>query len=274
MTNWLREPLVHFIILGAGLFLVHGVWENSVSKSDYTVEISAAEIERQAAIFASENQRQPTDEDIQGLLFSHVEEQVLMREAQRLGLDEDDTIIRRRLAQKMRFMIEDSAPPTLPREKELREWFEARHDEFLVLEQRAFSHIYLSPGQHDDIEADAQIILTAVNDANWKSQGDPFIEQSEYPLVDKIALSRKFGRNFAQGLFAMPSNQSWQGPIESSFGLHLVRIDEQTDQRAPSFEEARPDIEKKWIDQTSRRANHDRLEALLKKYKVEVGDVQ
>jgi len=105
MKNWLREPLVHFILLGAGLFLAHSVWEKQVAKSDYTINISAAEIERQAAIFATENQRQPTDEDIQGLLFAHVEEQVLMREAERLGLGEDDTIIRRRMAQKMRFIL-------------------------------------------------------------------------------------------------------------------------------------------------------------------------
>jgi len=103
MNKLIREPLVHFILIGALLFAGHHFWSKAFSKEDYTIYVSDTEIRRQAEIFASENQRQPTDEDIQGLIFAHVEEQILMREAQRLGLEADDTIIRRRLAQKMRF---------------------------------------------------------------------------------------------------------------------------------------------------------------------------
>ena len=110
MQKLWREPLVHFTLLGAALFAGHALWQRAVTKADYTITISAAELERQAVIFAGENRRQPTDEDIQALLFSYVEEQALMREAQKLGLGDDDTIIKRRLAQKMRFMIEDINP--------------------------------------------------------------------------------------------------------------------------------------------------------------------
>lgn len=274
MKNWLREPLIHFVVLGAGLFLAHGLWAKHVQKADYTIAISAAEIERQAAIFATENQRQPTDEDIQSLLFAHVEEQVLMREAERLGLGEDDTIIRRRLAQKMRFMIEDSAPPELPSDADLEDWFDDHKDEFIVPEKRGFSHIYLSPGQHSDIESDGQKILENVTDENWQTLGDPFIEQSSYGLMDKLSVSRKFGRSFAVSLFDLEPTADWQGPIESSFGLHVVRVDTQNEERQPSFDEARADIEARWLDQASRQGNHDRLEALLKQYKIEVEDTE
>ena len=96
MSRLHREPLVHFIILGALLFAGHMLWQTHISKADYTITVTADEMERQALIFAGENRRAPTDEDLKALLFAHVEEQALMREAQRIGLGEDDTIIRRR----------------------------------------------------------------------------------------------------------------------------------------------------------------------------------
>ena len=89
MTKLSREPLVHFILLGALLFAGHLLWQRHVTKADHTIIVTAEEMERQALIFAGENRRQPTDEDLKALLFAHVEEQALMREAERIGLGED-----------------------------------------------------------------------------------------------------------------------------------------------------------------------------------------
>ena len=115
MRKILSEPLAQFIFLGCLLFLAHNFWEGVVLRKHMTINVSAEEIERQALIFASENQRPPTDDDIRALLFAHIEEEALMREALKRGLDKDDTIIRRRLAQKMRFIIEDIDEQTLPK---------------------------------------------------------------------------------------------------------------------------------------------------------------
>lgn len=270
MKSLLREPLFHFILLGAGLFLAHGVWEKSVAKSDYTIDISAAEIQRQAAIFASENRRQPSDEDIQALLFAHVEEQVLMREAERLGLGDDDTIIRRRMAQKMRFMIDETAPPNPPKESELRAWFDTRQDQFKKPAQRAFSHVYLSPTSHENVHTEAAKTLETITDQNWTKIGDPFIEQNAYPLMDAAATSRVFGRAFAADLFKLGDNKDWQGPVASSYGLHIVRVDEAIPSFQPDFDEARNEIAAAWQDDALRSGNIERLENLLKKYKVNV----
>lgn len=273
MNKLIREPLVHFTLIGALLFAGHHFWSKSVSKEDYTIYVSDAEIRRQAEIFASENQRQPSDEDIQALIFAHVEEQILMREAQRLGLDSDDTIIRRRLAQKMRFMINEDTPPDPPSDADLKTWFEANSAQFIKPEQRAFTHVYFSPGEHDNVEAAAANALKQITDDNWKRIGDPFIETNQLPLVDKVTLTRRYGSNFANELFALGTGDNWQGPIASAFGMHLIRIDDKRARKAPEFEKAKSDVIKAWQEQALRKSNEQRLIDLLEKYKVEVEGV-
>ena len=273
MKKLIREPLVHFILIGALLFAGHHLWSKTVSKEDYTIYVTDAEIRRQAEIFASENQRTPTDEDIQALIFAHVEEQILMREAQRLGLEEDDTIIRRRLAQKMRFMVNEDTPPRLPGDDALKSWFEQNSDKFVQPEQRAFTHVYFSPGEHENVETAARNALTKINDANWKQMGDPFIESNQLPLTDKANVTRRYGNNFAAKLFDLEDNRNWQGPISSAFGMHLVRIDQSIARQAPGFEDARADIALAWQEEKLRENNEQRLVDLLEKYKVEVEEV-
>lgn len=276
MRTFWREPLVHFVLLGLALFIWDGLWRQHVEKADYTITVSAEEIERQAVIFAGENRRAPTDEDIRGLVFAYVEEQVLMREAERLGLDADDTIIRRRLAQKMRFLTEDVDPPALPEESVLRDWFEVRQDRFLRPARRSFSHVYLSPTTHaEEIETAAHALLQQVTDENWKDLGDPFMLSRGFSDQTENEVSRQFGPSFAKALFALDADAGgWQGPNPSAFGLHLVHIDGSVEQAQPSFEEAYEEVARAWQEETRRTANQERLQALIKKYKVDVSDLE
>ena len=269
-----REPLVHFIILGALLFAGHMLWQRHVTKADYTITVTAAELERQALIFAGENRRQPTDEDLKALLFSHVEEQVLMREAQRLGQGEDDTIIRRRLAQKMRFIIEDVDAPALPDEATLKTWFDDNLDKFIAPEQRSFSHIYLSPETHGDgIETEAANLLSGLTSPtqDWNALGDSFMMKRQFKDLSRLEITRLFGADFAKGIFGL-SGDAWQGPIESAFGLHLIRIDNVTPKSIPTLKDVRADVEAAWRNEAQRRANQNNLRTLIQKYKVDVED--
>jgi len=274
MKKLLREPLVHFVLLGVVLFICHGIWERWVSKTDYTVVISPEEIQRQAAIFMAENNRGLTESDKQGLIFAHKEEQVLMREALRLGLDEDDTIIRRRLAQKMRFMLTEDTPPPAPDDAELEKWFEVNKAKFALPTERAFSHIYYSPGEHENVEAAAKADLSLANSENWQTLGNPFIEQRQFSLINQSDLTRKMGHNFARAIFELPYSADWQGPIESSFGLHLVRLDGRTVGRMPTFEQAKEEITFVWQEQALRAANQQRLADVLNKYEVVVPEAK
>ena len=276
MSKLFREPLVHFIILGALLFAGHMVWQRHVTKADYTITVTTEEMERQALIFAGENRRQPTDDDLKALLFSHVEEQALMREAQRLGLGEDDTIIRRRLAQKMRFIIEDVDAPALPDEAALKTWFDANINEFLSPETRSFSHIYFSPETHGEaVDTSARgalrQILSQNPPADWKTLGDPFMLKRQFKELRAIEATRLFGPEFTEGVFTA-SGERWQGPVESAFGLHLIRIDNVTPESTPIFDDVRSEVEAAWQEQAQRIANQNNLKELIKKYKVDVID--
>jgi len=233
--------------LGALLFAGHGLWQKHVTKADHTIHISPAEIERQAQIFASENRRQPTEADLEGLLFAHVEEQVLMREAQRLGLDSDDTIIRRRLAQKMRFTS------------------------FIRPETRSFEHIYLSPkGRANTVTSDAEAILAAGLPQEWESLGDAFISGRAFQNLAQPAVQRDFGTNFAQNLFDLPDTPDWQGPLNSAFGVHLVRLTNVAPENLPDFKDIQIEVEAVWLDESKRIENKQNLKKLIGKYRVEV----
>ncbi|MEP3889518.1 MAG: peptidylprolyl isomerase [Hellea sp.] len=280
MSKLFREPLVHFIILGALLFAGHMVWQRHVTKADYTITVTTAEMERQALIFAGENRRQPTDDDLKALLFSHVEEQALMREAQRLGLGEDDTIIRRRLAQKMRFIIEDVDAPALPDEARLKAWFSENINQFVSPETRSFSHIYFSPETHGEAIEKSALgalgkLLLQNPPTDWEMQGDPFMLKRQFKDLRAIEATRLFGPEFTKGIFTAPftgPGESWQGPVESAFGLHLIRIDNVTPKSTPAFNEVRGEVEAAWQEQAQRIANQNNLKDVIKKYKVDVQD--
>ena len=145
MNKYFKDPLIHFIILGVLVFFSHSIWQRNIVKSDYTINVTEEEMARQATIFSGENRREPTNDDIKALLYSYIEERALMREAQKLGLGDDDTIIRRRLAQKMRFIIEDIDTIRLPKEEELKTWYSENISKFILPEKRSFVHVYISP---------------------------------------------------------------------------------------------------------------------------------
>ena len=274
MKHLFREPFVHFVLLGGLLFTGHSAWQTHVTKSDRIILVSPAEMERQAQIFTSENQRQPSDADLEGLLFAHIEEQALMREAKRLGLDEDDTIIRRRLAQKMRFMIDDIGAPDLPSRSELEAWFEANPDRFMRPETRSFEHIYLSPkGRPDTVVSEAEALLNGSRlTENWKAQSDPFMTGLSFTTLAQPAVQRDFGTAFAKNLFALRNSPDWQGPINSAFGVHLVRFTDVTPEYLPEFKTIQAEVEAVWLDEAKRLENTAALKTLIGKYRVEVGE--
>lgn len=274
MNNLLREPFVHFVLLGGLLFAGHSAWQTHVMKQGRTIIVSPAEMERQAQIFTSENQRQPSDADLEGLLFAHIEEQALMREAKRLGLDEDDTIIRRRLAQKMRFMIDDIGSPDLPSRSDLEVWFKDNSEKFLRPETRSFEHIYFSPkGRSKTVIAEAKALLDdpALGE-DWKSKSDPFMTGLSFTTLAQPAVQRDFGTAFANRLFALPDSSDWQGPINSAFGVHLVRLTDVTPEYLPDFKTIQAEVEAVWLDDAKRLENAEALKALIGKYRVEVAE--
>jgi hypothetical protein len=274
MKNLIHEPFVHFVLLGGLLFAGHSVWQKHVEKTDRTIVVSPAEMERQAQIFASENKRPPSDADIEGLLFAYIEEQALMREAKHLGLDADDTIIRRRLAQKMRFMIDDIGDVEIPPREELKTWFKENPNRFIRPETRSFEHVYLSPkGRSDTVISEAENLLadSGLKDG-WREKSDPFMTGLTFTRLARPAVQRDFGTAFANNLFALPNTSNWQGPINSAFGVHLVRLTNVTPEFQPEFGTIQAEVETVWLDEAKRLENEKALKTLIGKYRVEVAE--
>ena len=269
MRKLLREPFVHFVLLGVLLFIGHSFWAAKMSADARTIFVSDAEMERQALIFAGEQRRVPSDDDLEALLYAYVEEEALVRDAQALGLGADDTIIRRRLAQKMRFLIEDVEPPDPPNDKVLKAWFETRKAEFSIPARTDFTHIYFSPGiEGPAARANETLPKLSVTD-DGKALGDPFIMKRVYTQMTNSDVARLFGSEFSAQLSAVEAGD-WQGPLTSALGVHLVKVSARSNSSEAIFDEVREVASQKWMEDTRRAENAERLQELIAKYKVEV----
>ena len=272
MNKYFKDPLIHFIILGILVFFSHSIWQRNISKSDYTINVTEEEMARQAKIFSGENRREPTNDDIKALLYSYIEERALMREAERLGLGEDDTIIRRRLAQKMRFIIEDIDTLRNPGSEELEAWYSNNISRFISPEKRSFTHIYISPETNGgDTTKIAGEILKKIKSKpeNWEELGDPFILERSFKLSSLNEVNRNFGNRFSKSVFSMPYKE-WAGPIESAYGLHIVKVDNIVSEIIPEFKDIENAVLSQWKEEERRRINKDALAKIIDKYKINI----
>jgi len=259
MNTWLREPLLLFLLLGAALFVLYR-WVGGEDASPQRIVVSAVAIERLADTWQRTWQRPPTRAELDGLIEDHVREEVLYREAMAAGLDRDDTIIRRRLRQKMEFVSEDFAAQDEPDEAELRRYVEQHPDSFRPPAHVSFTHVYLSPERRgDNLRRDATRFLERLSaapaDASHSGLGDSFALASEYQDIAVDELDRLFGDGFATELAALPKGQ-WAGPIESGYGLHLVRVTEYRPAELPDLAEIRALVLREWsIEQRQKRSD-------------------
>jgi len=145
LGRWAREPLVHFLLIGAGLFALDA-WNGGPAEEDpFRIVVSTADVERLSTLWQRQWQRPPTSEELQGAIDQHVREEIYFREALALGLDREDTIVRRRMAQKMRFISEDLATAAEPTEGELTSFLEQNEERYRTPGEVSFIHVYVNP---------------------------------------------------------------------------------------------------------------------------------
>jgi len=266
-----RDPITHFVLIGLLLVGLNHFWNAWQGERGRTIVVSAPEIKRLEKIWAGTAGRLPTGEDRQQIIDQYVQEEALVREAQRLGLGDGDTIIRRRLAQKMDFLVGDRASAGDPADAELERWFEDHRDRFAAPEMRSFTHVYFSPEQHGaGIEAAAQAALARLRSGtDWKSLGDPFIQKRSYAAVPEREVARLFGPDFAKEIFKLGAGD-WSEPIGSAFGLHLVRIEAIDSAAQARFEPIRAEVLAAWQEEQRADAKRAALDELIGKYDVVV----
>ncbi|SIN61495.1 Parvulin-like peptidyl-prolyl isomerase [Parasphingorhabdus marina DSM 22363] len=263
-----RDPITHFLLIGLVLVAINSIWTAWQGERGRTIHVSTEEMARLEKLWANTAGRLPTGEDRQMIIDQYVQDEVLMREAERLGLGDDDTIIRRRLAQKMDFLISDNALAE-PDEAELRQWFENNRDRFAASERRSFVHVYLSPERHgaqvDAVAQDARRRLDA--GADWQTLGDPFIQKRSYAALPQSEITRLFGTAFAERLFALERGQ-WSEPIGSAYGLHLVRVETIDSAADAEFEPIRAEVQAAWQEQQAIEARQQAIQDLVADYTV------
>jgi PPIC-type PPIASE domain len=269
-----REPLVHFLILGALLLFASNFVNKRTSGDTRKIVITQGQIEHLEDGFARVHQRPPDPDELKGLIRDYLREEVYYREALALGLDRDDAPIRQRLRQKMEFISEDIAAQTEPTEDQLRFYLNDHPDKFRVDQHFIFSQVYLDPARHGRrLNADAQQMLAMLNSlgtrADLSTIGDPFLLESSSRDVFARDVARDFGEKFAAALGELPVER-WQGPVESGLGMHLVYVSKRTDGRTPSLGEVRDAVRREWANDHRLEANEKFYEGLLMRYTVTV----
>jgi hypothetical protein len=264
--------LLHFLLLGAALFTAYTLVHRGGSTDVHEIVVSAGQLEHLAEGFARVNQRPPTPDELRGLVGDYVRGEVYNREALALGLDRDDPVIRNRLRQKLQFLSEDVATTAQPTDEQLRAYLQAHANTFRLEQQYTFSQVYFNPDRrHEHLARDAERALATLRagdaDADPVAQGDPFLLDREFQLLPATEVSKLFGETFTKRLAELPIG-TWQGPIESGYGQHLVFLRARTAGRMPTLEEVRVAVSREWMNQERLRANDVFYQGLLQRYKV------
>jgi len=266
-----QEPLLHFALIGIVLFAVHA-WLNPNDRGAAELEqvrIDDGDVDWLAHAWSRQWQRQPRRDELQALVTAHLREELLAREALALGLDVGDSVVRRRLAQKVEFLVQDTARRAEPTEDQLRRFHAEGADRFLEPERLSFTHVYFDSTRRGQAAADARSALAALaaGRADITQLGDPLLLDAEQSDVDQAAVAARFGAEFARSVFALEPG-AWHGPIASGYGLHLVHVSARFPSRRLDFAEAREQVLGAWHRQESARREREYFAALLKKYDV------
>ena len=228
IMKFFREPLLHFVALGALIFAVNAWREPRRPAEDATarIEVTAAVVERLRAGYERQFNRAPDEEELRGLVTTHVREEVLCREALALGLDRDDTIVRRRLAQKMEFLTDDITGAAEPDEAALQKFFAENAARYARPARVSFRHVYLSKEKRGaNADAAAKEALAALGKGvSDETLGDAFLHGFEFSEREPEDITALFGREFAAQVATLREG-AWSGPVASSYGLHLVRVE-------------------------------------------------
>ena len=270
-----REPLIHFLALGALLFLLFAFVGGNEDAVGDRIEVSRAKIDQLAGTFRRTWQRPPTAGELDGLIEEYVREEVYYREALAMGLDEDDLIVRRRMRQKLEFLTDDIVGAAEPTADELQAYFNEHRQRFREPDRISFEQVFLDPDRRGDSALDdaARLLerLRASKDANPELLGDSLMLPSSFEDVSKLDVARHFGAEFAERLAGLPVVE-WSGPVESGFGLHLVRLSSRLEAPQPTLGEVRDTVEEEWRRERREEAAEAFYQSLRRRYEVVVKD--
>jgi hypothetical protein len=272
--RWLHEPLLHFVVIGALLFVVNAVRNDEPAGDDpMRIVLTEDDLLQMAAALRTRRLPDPDTPQFKSLIETKVREEVLYREALAMGLDQNDTIVKRRMVQKMDFLAEDLSALREPTDDELRDWLETHPDEFAYPPRVTFRHLFFGFDERG-IQAHAAAVDAlektaglAIDAPSVQSLGDAFMFRDYYADRSPEQVAREFGDGFAQALFQLQPG-GWAGPVESGFGWHLVYVDSLTPGRVPDFEEVQNAVRQDWMANQRAEFKDEAYRIMREKYQV------
>lgn len=271
MKRLLREPLLHVLLGGAALFLLHGAVSSGGPPARDRIVVGEARVQSLASSFERTWMRPPTREELQGLVDDYVTEEVLYREALALGLDRDDLVVRRRMRQKMEFLHQDLVEMAEPDDATLRAFLEEEPERFRIPERVSLQQVFVSSAGAA-AEERARALRERLREEpglDAETLGDPTLLPARLTSVTREQVADTYGRRFAEAVAGMPEG-TWTGPVASDFGLHLVRIRAREPGRLPSLAEARPRVVREWEAERRQRAREQLYREMRARYEVEI----
>jgi peptidyl-prolyl cis-trans isomerase C len=271
----LRAPVLHFFVLGAILFGTYTLFADKQEEEGKQIVISAQQVELLASLWEKQWRRPPMPEELNGLVQSYIREEVLYREALALGLDRDDQVVRRRLAQKIEFLAQDLATAGEPGEAELRAFYEEHPEIFEEPARITFSHVYINTDKHgaESVAVAERFLAELESGADPSQVGDRFMLQSEYLRKSPDEVARHFGRQFAEEVFAIEP-RAWAGPVQSGYGLHLVFVEGVQDAFQPPLEEIRQAVRDEFMSYRRREVDELFYNKLREGYEIVIEEPQ
>jgi hypothetical protein len=264
MRRLIREPLVHFLLVGVLLFLAS---EQLAGPDPQVIAVTGAERTRLADQWQAQRGRPPTEAEMNGLVEQWLREEIHYREALAMGLDADDVIIRRRLAQKLRFLTEDLGTQEPPDEAEVRTYFERHADRYAEPERFSFQQVFFSRERRPDARADAADTLLAL-EGDVSPRGDASVFRHSYTEQTGSRIADDFGKTFSTALEELEVGAGWQGPVPSTYGWHLVRLNAHQPSRTPQLQEVAVRVAEDLREERRRRAREAYYQSLRDRYRV------
>ena len=266
--NLLREPLLHFIVI-AFLFFIAYIYMNPEDASNNVITVSEGRIALFKNSFIKQWHREPTESELENIIHSYVLNEAYVREARSLGLDQSDTMVNRRLRQKMDYMLEDLATVKKPTEKELNRYYSDHLDNYIAPAEYSFKQVFIADGKSDDVLQKSISSIRTQIENNQHPKGEPSMLPKEIQQATSIDIEKKFGPAFVDNLEQSPINK-WHGPIDSAFGKHFVFIYKKQALSTEPYEKVKDKVLQDWQYQHSKKFRQSFEKQLLDKYRVSI----
>ena len=269
MKRLLREPLLHFFLVGAVLFGMYGWLQGGLLSSPTEIVVSRGQVQSLQMQFERVWQRPATSDELQGLIDGWVREEVFYREGIAMALDRDDPIVRRRVSQKLEFIL-DSAAPAAPSDTELQAWLDAHPDDYQIESRYSLRQVFFDPARHGDLDADIAAARRAL-DGGKLVEGDTTLLPYEMSTARSTEVERVFGNDFVEELRTLAIG-GWHGPLRSDFGVHLVELSKRQNGSRATLNDVREDVKRDLLHARTEDAKAAVYKRLRANYSVRIDD--